>query len=691
MMKTKHALWMTAFLLLAGTLLAADPWSLRPPAVPLVTCDPYFRIWSRADRLTDTYTSHWTGKKQALTCLIRVDGKVYRLMGNEPAGVEAMQQRSIVGVSPTRTVYQFTGPAITVRLTFETPMLPDDLDALSRPVTYLISDVQLTDGAAHEVSLYVSASAELTVNEPAQKVVWSRQSVGSLAILRIGSADQPLLKKKGDDLRIDWGSAYLAVPGEACVAVGGNERCLAAFCKNGALPKTDDTCMPRATNDDLPVMAAVLPLGKQRCARHVILAYDDEYSIQYMGENLRPYWRRTRHDAVDLLRDAERDYGSTMWRCLDFDVDSVRDLVHAGGERYATLAMLAYRQAQAGNKLVADRRGRPMMFPKENFSNGCIGTVDVIYPMLPQFLLFNPELAKAALRPVLDYAASPRWKFPFAPHDLGTYPLANGQVYGGGEKSEANQMPVEESANLILLVAAVATIEGKADFAAEYWPQLTQWARYLEAKGFDPEKQLCTDDFAGHLAHNVNLSAKAILALGAYGRLCAMRGDRPNAERYHKLAAGMVQQWIKAADDGDHFRLAFDQPGTWSQKYNLVWDRILKLDLFPPSVAAKEMAFYRKVQNRYGLPLDNRKKWTKLDWTLWTATLTGRDEDFQALVGPVYDFVNATPDRVPLTDWYMTDDARMKCFVARPVVGGVFLRLLCDRPTWEKWARRGRQ
>ena len=53
-----------------------------------------------------------------------------------------------------------------------------------------------------------------------------------------------------------------------------------------------------------------------------------------------------------------------------------------------------------------------------------------------------------------------------------------------------------------------------------------KWADYLKSKGFDPENQLCTDDFAGHLAHNVNLSAKAIVALGAFGRMCEMRGDQ---------------------------------------------------------------------------------------------------------------------------------------------------------------------
>jgi hypothetical protein len=671
----------------------AEGAKLVPPATPLVACDPYFSIWSQADNLTDEDTTHWTGRSHRLTSLLRIDGKAYRVMGATPAALPALPQIDLA-VFPTRTIYNFEGAGVHLTMTFTTPALPDDIDVLSRPTTYVEWRCWSADQKPHDVALYFDAAAEIVVNEGRQEVVWSRESGDHFEALRFGSKDQPVLAKRGDDLRIDWGYFYVAEPRSSAAparkVVAGASASRRQFVAAGTLPEADNR-MPRAADDDQPVAAFAFDLGRierQQTARTLILAYDDLYSIQYMKKNLRPYWRRNGWEAADLLNAAVRDFSSLVWRCAAFDTELMAALTRAGGEKYAKLCALAYRQCFAAGKFVADDNGQPLQFSKENHSNGCIGTSDVFYPMAPQFLLFGPSLAKSFLVPFMNYAASERWKFPFAPHDLGTYPKANGQVYGGGERTEENQMPVEESGNLLLLFGAVAQMEGHANFAGLYWKQLEQWAEYLKAKGFDPENQLCTDDFAGHLAHNVNLSAKAICGLGAFAKLCEMRGDTTKSVEYLGLARDFALRWMKEADDGDHYRLAFDKPGTWSQKYNLMWDRILGLNLLPAEVLRKEMDFYKKVQNKYGLPLDNRSTYTKLDWITWTATLTQNRADFEALIDPVFLFLNETPDRSPMTDWYFTDTARKRGFTARPVVGGVFAQMLYDKATWQKWAGR---
>jgi hypothetical protein len=691
-----HVLCLALFLRSGGLEPAATAQTnaaLRPPAVPLVACDPYFSIWSPADRLTDADTVHWTGKPHRLTSLMRIDGKAFRLMGKEPAGVPALPQTNLE-VLPTRTIYTFEGEGVRAALTFMTPALPDDLMVYSRPVTYVTWEIVSTGFKKPEVQLYFDGSAELTVNVATQQVAWAGEKMTSLAVMKIGSTEQAVLAKRGDDLRIDWGHLYVAAPGfeqPEDATVVSKDLWREVFATEG-ISRPIEKLIPRVASAGDLITSFAFDCGKvgaSPVSRWLLLAYDDEFSIQYFGRNLRPYWRSKGDDATDLLKKSAAEYESLKRRCEQFDAELMTDLRKAGGEKYARLCALAYRQCVAANKVVADTKGRPLMFPKENFSNGCIGTVDVIYPMAPQFLLFSPALTRAMLAPILDYAASSRWKFPFAPHDLGTYPLANGQVYGGGEKTEDDQMPVEETGNMLILLAALAQVEGNAHFCDACWPVLEKWAEYLKTKGFDPENQLCTDDFAGHLAHNVNLSAKAIVALASFARLCEMRGDTNNASSYRSLTEEFAHRWgADAQEDDRHFRLAFDKPGTWSQKYNAVWDRILGFGLAPDGTWTAEMDFYRSHQNQYGLPLDNRKDYTKLDWTLWTATLTQDRADFDALLDPLYRWLNETPTRVPLTDWYDTKTGKQVGFQARSVVGGVFLQMLYDRDVWKKWADR---
>ncbi len=659
--------------------------TFRPPSVPLVVNDPYLSIWSGADRLTDANTLHWTRQEHALVSLIRVDGQAFRLMGNDPSTVPPLRQIG-VQVTPTRSIYEFENAQIHLTLTFMTPMLPDDLEVLARPVTYLTWNVRSVDARPHQVSIYSSTSSQLAVNAPDQSVEWARETAGNLTALRVGTSDQPFLSPVGDLTRIDWGYAYVAAPARTSqAAIGDGQALLAGFVSRGALPAQDDARMPRATTDHTPVLSFVLDAGRvgaKPVERHLMVAYDQIYSIKYFGQKLRPFWRRNGATASGLLQASERDYAALAGRCAAFDQELTSDATRAGGAKYAQIAALAYRQAIAGTGIAADANKQPLVFTKENSSNGDIATVDVLFPMSPIFLLTNPTLAKAMVVPILDYSASPRWKFPNAPHDLGTYPVVNGRDDGG------EAMPVEESADMLILCDAIAQRDGNTQFFNKWWPQLSQWAQYLIQFGLDPEDQLCTDDFMGHLAHNSNLSIKAIVALAAYSDLCRLHGDAAGARKYRSLAEADARHWVQVADAGDHSLLAFDKPSTWSQKYNLVWDKVLGLNVFPAQVAQKEIAFYIKQMQPYGVPLDSRTKIGDLDHSFFAATLADNDADFQAIIAPFYAYLDSTTARQPLVDTYLVDDIHSDGFRARPVVGGAFIKMLADPTMWRKWASR---
>jgi hypothetical protein len=687
------SLRLTAAALCAAALPAAFCADFRPPAVPLVTHDPYFSIWSEVDHLTDAQTKHWTGVVQSMMSLARIDGKTYRVMGAERRVTSdlAVLQQVHLEVLPTHTIYQFEGAGIHLTLTFLTPALPQDLDLLSRPATYVTWQARSIDGQNHRVEIYFDAASQIVVNTPDEQVQWSRYRLGDLNVLRMGTQQQPILQKSGDDLRIDWGYLYLVAPPESGTSQIACTRpdAVSSFVKIGTLPESDDLRIMRPYAQPTPVLAYGFELGPVSASpvsRHLVIAYDDLFSIEYFHRQLRPYWRRNGAEIGDLLRWALRDYESLEQRSTKFDQELMSDLRKEGGEDYARLCSLAYRQTLAAHKLTADIDGTPLFFSKENFSNGSIDTVDVTYPSSPFFLLFNTTLLKGQLQPIMDYANLARWRFPFAPHDLGRYPLANGQQYGAGEASEENQMPVEESGNMLLMITAMTQVDRSTAFAERYWPLITKWAEYLKQKGLDPENQLCTDDFAGHLAHNANLSVKAILALGAYGKLAAALGHQDIARGYEQTAKQFAEKWVQMADDGDHFRLAFDRGGTWSQKYNLVWDKLLNLRLFPDSVAEKELTFYKQHINKYGLPLDNRADYTKVDWVTWTATLAKSEKDFETLFEPAYRFADESSSRVPLSDWYDTKTGKQVGFQARSVVGGIFIRMLDDAAMWRKYA-----
>ena len=576
-----------------------------------------------------------------------------------------------VNVTATKTTYQFTTGGIDLELSFLSPLLLKDLQLLSRPVSYITTKVKANDGKNHNVEVYFGASSNLAVNSPVQPVESKQFESNGLSILRTGTKEQPVLQKKGDDLRIDWGYLYVAAAkaGNVKQYITAGPDAIASF-KTGQASST-----PSGETDlMLNTVFNFAALGTAAKSQTVLLGYDDIYSIQYFTENLRPWWKTSPSVTIEsILSAAAKEFPAISQRCDAFDKQMHADAVAAGGKDYAQLCEMAYRQSIAAHKLVKSPQGEILWLSKENFSNGSINTVDVTYPSAPLYLIYNPELLKGMLNGIFYFSESGKFTKPFAAHDLGTYPIANGQTY-------REDMPVEESGNMLILTAAIAKAEGNANYAKKHWQTLTTWANYLMKEGFDPANQLCTDDFAGHLARNANLSVKAIMGIAGYAQLAEKLGYKEDAKRFRDSAIAMVPRWMQMSNVGDHYALTFDKNNTsWSQKYNLIWDKLLGFNLFPPSVYNTELKYYLTKQNVYGLPLDSRRTYTKSDWIMWTACLTDNQQEFNALVEPIYKYATETGTRVPLSDWHETTNGNQVGFQARSVVGGYFIKMLKEK------------
>lgn len=628
---------------------------MRAPAYPLITVDPYFSVWSTSNNLTDSDIKTWYSKTCFLIGKAEIDGKGYMFMGSAADMKLPPMAQTDVTVKSFSTVYTFAAAGVCLKAEFFTPVLPTDLDMLSRPASYMRIGLESQDNARHEVKITVSASQDFCVERKLQNCVLTETAeIGNgISAMKMGGVEQAILGYSGDAHGIDWGYFYLAS-------------------NKGTVSGTEMA--------DRKFLKAELPLdtGKNNTAT-VVFAYDDIYSVKYFGEPLKAYWKRNGDTCEQIIGKAFSDYDTFKARCDEFDEALCREAISAGGERYAELLRLAVRQIMAACKLVIKKNGEILYITKECLSNGCAATVDVAYPTIPFFLLYNPALAEAMIRPIYEYVRSGKWPYEFAPHDLGTYPILNGQVYGSGFKM-STQMPVEECGNMLIMTAAVTKAVGSEKLFTEYRDIADRWAKYLSEFGADPDNQLCTDDFAGHLAHNCNLALKSIVALAAYSRLCKIAGDNDKAQYYEELAKKNAAEWAEKAAVGDGtYRLTFDNRDTFSMKYNAVWDGIFGLNIFPDDMWTDEIKGYEKHFNPYGLPLDSRSDCTKSDWMIWTATLSDNQEFFKKTVDALWLNYNLSPSRVPLNDLFSTVTSLQIHFQHRSVQGGMFIRLLKDK------------
>ena len=556
-----------------------------------------------------------------------------------------------VDVQATQTHYIFDCGDVELKLTFTAPYLLDDLELLSRPVNYISYQAKALDGKEHDVAIYFEMDPHKAFRAGQSTEMYEKDG---WVMMKTGRENQKLWVDKLKDAPA-WGYFYLGAKENVTCAQGDAAEMRAHFMKEGDLKE-----MRRSNEKRYAAIAQKLEMNSE-FPQHLIAAFDGLYTMAYFGEDLRPYWNKDGDKTIEgLYEDAEKVYKETMARCYAFDRQLMENACRVGGKEYAELCASAYRQAVSSFQMSKNSSDELLYFTT------LVGSLDIYYAASPLFLCYNPNLLKAMLNPFFYYSESGKWNKPFPAHDLGGYPFVNGQAKGG-------DLPVEHAGNMLIMAKA----EKDASYAKAHWETLSKWAGYLMENGVDTDKQIDTDSFAGRYSHNANLSAKGILGIASYDLLAKMLGKQEDAEKYLATAKRMAEEWEKQASDGDHYRLAFDQPDSWGQKYNLIWDKLLDLHVFPDRVVELETAFYRTKLNTYGCPLHSKTDYAKADWTVWTAALQNDRLMFREFILPLYNYMNENKWRVPMADTYNVVNQKTRVTSrGRPVTGAYFIKLL---------------
>ena len=668
----------------------------RPSATPLFILSPTTAVWLRSDNITDLPATHWIPFfTMSMTGYIRVDGKPFRFLGvdytpadpSDPVLAPSMQQISRV-VQSTQTIFTLEASGVALQLTFTTPAFPDDLVTSSRPIAYLTIVVSSTDGDKHSVQLYIDHASDFPLNSVNERVMFAdvslqwEKAMPHAHVLTLYGYDNIAFGVKGDQVKPNWSHVYFTTSSHFFSASAQHNASLTrgAFLSNQPLPPSDIN-KPRLIGTDFPVSAFTFELGEVSSSTTqpvvVMFAVDDVYTMKWFGEYQQPLWRHTYDNSVvKMIAAGLQDYYTLKARADEYDSAVLNDLTVRAGQRYATLAVLAHRQVMGATTSVwNEERQEPWVYMKEQSSDGDVSTVDVIFPASPfYFYLKGAEQLRLMLLPLLAYANNETdvsYGLPWAPHHLGIWPVCDLLA------QEQEQMPVEESSNMLIMLAAIAQRQGGAvDYLVPYLPVLTAWADYINDSLPDPGLQLCTDDFEGPSPHNANLAVHGIVGISAHAILLTYMGLTEQAARWHHLAVSLVPVWERLAldADGSHYKQRYDQNGTWSEKYNLVWQYVLGGDAitFSSSVRDLELTYYYKQNRTYGIPLDNRQPLSKCDSSSWVAAMASTSQQRQQMIDWLYEFVHTTPDRQPFPDLYDTTTNRAGGFFARPVMGGLY-------------------
>ncbi|BGP16274.1 hypothetical protein JCM10213_007718 [Rhodosporidiobolus nylandii] len=478
---------------------------------------------------------------------------------------------------------------------------------------------------------------------------------------------------------------------------------------------------------------------------------------------LRPLWRSTFSSPEKMLSFFFSDFATAKELSEQFNAKLYEDARAVDGQEYAHVVAISTRQvfmaleavwdeseegrrAEEGLVAYSPLTGEPvpaMVMLKEISSNGNAQTIDVITPFLPFLLHSTPSLLPLLLEPIYRYMSSGLY-VPVPPaHDLGDhYPNATGHsdfLYPG--------LPIEEAGNMLLLalsgmrVAQPSTAPLAAHMKVKQWwdervgggarsvgweakvgsgrdhrregarmalmqakerySLLRKWAEYLEQECLYPGDQRTTDDFFGSAPNQTSLVVKGILGMRAFSEIAGELGEERDQQYFRDVSDRYRDTFLDLAiaKDGTHLLGAYGNQTSWVTQYNLYFDKLLGLSVFPSSVYEMQDAFYETVAEPYGPPLDWRfPTRTKTDWLAWAGATCGSPSSPSSPTNPcrrlfldgLAEYFRASKNAV-FGDAITPQEGWSVGFLSRPVAGGHYALLAAEVMAQERDRRRQRE
>ncbi|KAJ5555058.1 hypothetical protein N7535_007503 [Penicillium sp. DV-2018c] len=659
----------------------------RPPAIPLAVRSPYLSTWLNAGKdggnggyLAGEWPVFWQNQVTGWAGMIRVDGNSYTWMGLP--GTKYVDQVAYEYTSTKSIFTMHVDDKVQMKITFLSPVTPNDFKRQSLVFSYLNVEVSSLDGQEHNVQVYADISAEWVSGDRNAIAEWDFGTSDGVAYHKVHRQTQLAFSQNNE--QAEWGNWYWATDDSDHMTYqsGTDVDVRGKFTRDGSLSNNRDTKF-RAVSDNWPVFAFSSDLGSVNSSpvsTLFSLGLTQDQAIQYEGASqyapVPSLWKSYFKTEVAALTFFHHDYSDSNDLASAFDSKVADDSIATAGQDYLTITSLSVRQAFGATQLTGTP-DKMYLFLKEISSDGNMNTVDVVFPAYPIFLYSNPEFLKLVMNPLFENQEAGKYPNDYSMHDLGSsYPNATGHSDGSDEK-----MPLEECGNMLIMTLAYAQKSGNTQYLRDHYDLLKQWTSYLVEDSLYPANQISTDDFAGSLANQTNLALKGMIGIQAMSVIAKQTGHADDAAKYSDIAHSYITQWqdLAIAKNANPPRttLSYGDTASHGLLYNLFADAQLGLGLVPRSVYQMQSDFYPTVANKYGVPLDTRHTYTKGDWECFAAAVASGDTR-DMFIKDLATWLNETPTNRPLTDLYDTNtgDYPGITFVARPVMGGSFAPLL---------------